>query len=111
MGEEGDFVVFSLPPTTMEPHSGPVEGCMGKDSGRSAAFPKLRTHARGNCEHAFVELGGIDSQKSVQDVRLSRSCPWIQGLVSDVYICVRLVVCHLCHRVCHAEDRREGPSR
>jgi len=59
----------------------------------------------------LVELGGIDSQKSVQDVRLSRSCPWIQGLVSDVYICVRLVVCHLCHRVCHAEDRREGPSR
>jgi len=31
--------------------------------------------------------------------------------VSDVYICVRLVVCHLCHRVRNAEDRREGPSR
>jgi len=31
----------------------------------------------------LVELGGIDSQKSVRDVRLDRSRPWIQGCVSD----------------------------
>jgi len=43
----------------------------------------------------LVELGGIDSQKTVQGVRLDRSCLWNQGFVSDVYACLRLVVCHL----------------
>ena len=41
-------------------------------SARSAAFSKLRTRARKNCEHAHVELGGIETQKSVRDVRLDR---------------------------------------
>ena len=27
---------------------------------------------RNNCEHALVELGGIETQKSVRDVRLDR---------------------------------------
>jgi len=40
-------------------------------------------------------LGGIDSQKTVRDIRLSRSGPWDQGFVSDLYACVRPVVCHL----------------
>ena len=31
-----------------------------KGSARSAAFSKLRTRARENCEHALVELGGIE---------------------------------------------------
>ncbi len=29
-------------------------------SARSSAFSKLRTRARRNCEHALVELGGIE---------------------------------------------------
>jgi len=37
-----------------------------------SAIPKLRTRTRKNCEHALVELGGIETQKSVQDVRLDR---------------------------------------
>ena len=41
-------------------------------SAKSAAFPKLRIHARKKCEHALVELGGIETQKSVRDVRLDR---------------------------------------
>ena len=46
----------------------------------------------------MVELGGIDSQKTVQGVSLDRSCLWNQGFVSDVSdvcACVRPVVCHL----------------
>ena len=31
-----------------------------KGSAKGAAFPKLRTRARENCEHALVELGGIE---------------------------------------------------
>jgi hypothetical protein len=43
-----------------------------KGSAKSAAFPKLRTHSHKKCEHALVELGGIETQKSVQEVRLDR---------------------------------------
>ena len=43
-----------------------------KGSAKSAAFSKLRTRAHENCEHALVELGGIETQKSVHDVRLDR---------------------------------------
>ena len=32
----------------------------GEGSAKSAAFPKLRTPARKKCEHALVELGGIE---------------------------------------------------
>jgi len=41
-------------------------------SADSAASTELLTHACTNCEHALVELGGIDSQKSVRGVRLDR---------------------------------------
>ena len=50
----------------------------------------------------LVELGGIETQKSVQDVRLDRSCLWNQGCVSDGYACVRVVLCILCNEVCNA---------
>jgi len=42
-----------------------------------------------------VELGGIDAQKSVRDVRLDRSYPWNQGLASDVCVSVRAYRSHL----------------
>jgi len=42
-----------------------------------------------------VELGGIDSQKTVRDIRLSRSGPWNQACVSGEYACVRPLVCIL----------------
>ena len=48
-------------------------------------------------------LGGIDSQKSVQDFRLDRSHPWNQACVSIEQVCVRLVVCILCNEVCNAK--------
>ena len=48
-------------------------------------------------------LGGIETQKSVQDVHLDRARPWIQRCVSDGYACVRLVVCILCNEVCNAK--------
>ena len=43
----------------------------------------------------LVELGGIDSQKSIRGVHLDRTGPWNQGFASDTYACTRLVVCHL----------------
>ena len=73
-----------------------------KGSAKSAAFPKLRTRARKNCEHALVELGGIETQKLVQDVRLDRWRPWIQRCVSVGYARVRVVLCVLCNEVCNA---------
>jgi hypothetical protein len=51
----------------------------------------------------LVELGGIDSQKSVQGVHMDRSGPWNQDFASDVYACVRLVVCIQCNEVCNAK--------
>ncbi len=59
----------------------------------------------------LVELGGIETQKLVQDVRLDRWRPWIQRCVSDGYACVRLVVCILCNEVCNAWGRPGGSTR
>ena len=42
----------------------------GKGSADSAASPELRKPARKNCEHALVELGGIETQKLVRGVHL-----------------------------------------
>ncbi|GIT77463.1 MAG: hypothetical protein Ct9H300mP31_19940 [Acidimicrobiaceae bacterium] len=53
-------------------------------------------------EHLFYGAGGIETQKSVQGVRLDRWRPWIQRCVSDGYACVRVVVCILCNEVCNA---------
>jgi len=46
-------------------------------------------------EHPSYELGRIETQKSVRDVRLDRSHPWNQACVSIEQACVRLVACHL----------------
>jgi len=51
----------------------------------------------------LVELGGIETQKSVQDVQLDCERPWIQRCVSVGYACVRVVVCILCNEVCNAK--------
>ena len=49
-----------LDPSTWSRHGSANSPKRRNGSATSAAIPKLRTHARENCEHALVELGGIE---------------------------------------------------
>ena len=49
-----------LDPSTWSRHGSANSPKRRNGSATSAAIPKLRTRARRNCEHALVELGGIE---------------------------------------------------
>ena len=57
---EGFLVFDHLEPDASSPPVVMYSPKTREGSARSAVFSKLRTRARRNCEHALVELGGIE---------------------------------------------------